>query len=106
MRHCAVQVQVDCDCVDGRTSDPKTVFQAVISHGCNQWHAIGLELGFCPEEVDDIANGVSNSADKISALFHKKIDVVGQSDATKALLEACRWIPYPIIDSVMDILSK
>ena len=63
-------------------------------------------MGYSSGQVEDITSRIPSDADKIRAVFDKKIDAVGESDATAALLEACRRIPNPIIGSVMDILSK
>ena len=86
--------------------DPEKVFQAVVSHGCNRWYSLCLQMGSSSFEVDSITSGIPNRADKIRAVFNKKIDDIGERAATEALLQACRRIPHPIIGGVMDSLSK
>jgi hypothetical protein len=85
--------------------DPEKVYQAVISRGSDRWYSLCLEMGYASGQVDDITSGIPNHADKIRAVFNKKIDAVGESAAATALLEACRSIPDPIIGGVMDILT-
>lgn len=52
-----------------------------------------------------ITSEIPSLADKIRAVYNKKIDAVGERAATVALLQACKDIPDPIFGSVMDILS-
>ena len=99
-------VYVDYDYVDDSISDPERVFKAVVSRGCDHWYSLCLQMGYSRGQVADITNGIPSNADKIRAAFDIKIDAVGESNATAALLEACRRIPNPIIGGVMDILSK
>ena len=63
-------------------------------------------MGYSSGQVEGITSRIPNDADKIRAVFNNKIDAVGESAATAALLEACKCIPNPIIGGVMDILSK
>ena len=63
-------------------------------------------MGYSSGEVEDITSGIPNHADKIRAVLNKTIDAVGERDALEVLLEACRRIRYPIIGSVMDVLSQ
>ena len=68
--------------------------------------AVAATAGLSSGQVADITGGIYNDADKIRAVFDKKIDAAGENAAVAALLEACRRIPHPIIGGVMDILSK
>jgi hypothetical protein len=63
-------------------------------------------MGFTGDTVMGITTGITSDADKIRAVFDKKISAVGQRAASKSLLEACRCIPHPIIGGVMDSLLK
>ena len=63
-------------------------------------------MGYSKGQVADITSQIPENADKIRAVFDSKIDAVGESDATKSLLEACRRISPPIIGGVIDYLSK
>ena len=63
-------------------------------------------MDYASGQVDDITSRIPSNADKIRAVFNKKINAVGESAATKALLEACTRLPHPIIGGVMDILSQ
>ena len=87
-------------------NDPEKVFQAVTMLGCDQWYSLCLLMGYASVQVDDITSRIPSNADKIRTVFNKKISAVGESAATKALLEACKSVPHPIIGGVMDILSK
>jgi hypothetical protein len=87
---------------------PKQVIDAVASVARDQWYDIGLALGFSEElvYVTHCAIGVRCGALTIQDLFDKKVNEVGITEATEALLEACRKIPFPVIDSVMGIVAK
>ena len=96
----------NCTDLGGGITYPEKVFQAVISRGCDQWYSLSFQMGYSAGQVADITSAIPSHADKIRAVFNKKIDAVGERAATAALLEACRRIPHPIIGGVMDILSK
>jgi hypothetical protein len=85
---------------------PKQLYNAVIKHGCHQWYSLCVEMGFPGDTVMATTTGIGSHADKIRALFDKKINDVGEGDAKKALLQACSCIPNPIIGGVMESLSK
>ena len=96
---------VDCGVYCVGVYDPEKVFQAVTRLGCDQWYSLCLLMGYASGQVDDITSRIPSNADKIRAVFNKKINAVGESAATEALLEACRRLPHPINGGVMDILS-
>ena len=58
-------------------------------------------MGYASSQRDNITTQVSSVANKILAIFNKKINTVGeelQEALQKALLEeACRHIPHPLL---------
>jgi ankyrin repeat protein len=84
--------------------DPEDLYKAVICRGCDQWFSICMEMGYSAATVMAFTNGMPSEADKIRAVFETKKGAVGERDAVKALLKACKRIPKPIIGGVMDNL--
>ena len=67
-------------------------------------------MGYASRQRDNITTQVPSVANKIRAIFNKKINTVGeelQVALQEALLEeACRHIPHPIIGNVISSQSK
>jgi hypothetical protein len=84
--------------------DLEDLYQAVISHGRDQWFSICLQMGYRGPTVMAFTTGMTSEADKIRAVIEKKIGAVGERAAGEALLEACKRTPDPIIGGVMDSL--
>jgi hypothetical protein len=86
--------------------DAETLFQAVVSCGCEQWYSLGIALGYSSCEMDVMTSGVLDHAGKIKVVFNRTVDHIGEKAAVERVLEACRCIPHPIIDDVVDSLLK
>ena len=85
--------------------NPDAVLSTVLQNGCDRWLSIGLKMGFTLGKVNENTSGISVGADKLKALFEIKARKVERVKAAKQLLAACRTIPQPIIEAVMDQLA-
>jgi death-associated protein kinase len=76
--------------------------QSVIDHGCSQWYAIGLELGFSDSQINQYCNDQPEHSGKLLVLLEKKLQVEGMERLEKLALDACWRIPQPIDGIVRD----
>jgi hypothetical protein len=81
------------------------VVRAVLVHGCSQWFEIGVELGFCDEEIDLYCNDKPEHSGKLLVLLEKKLKEVGLKSLEELVLKVCQKIPHPIYGIVREHLD-
>ena len=82
------------------------VVRAVLAHGCAQWYALGLELGFTDADISDHCHNKADDSNKLLVLLEKKSNEVSLEILEDLILKACRRIPRPIYGRVRDDLDK
>lgn len=89
-------------------SDDATVIRrAIVHYGKDQWYRFGLALGYNHTEIKANTDEQPNTEDKLQALISLlEQKEGGEIKAIKKLLQACRLIPSPIIESVENELKK
>ena len=82
------------------------VVRAVLAHGCAQWYALGVQLGFTDDEISKHCDNKAVDSNKLLVLLVKKSNIVSLEILEDLILEACRRIPNPIYGRVKDELDK
>ena len=82
------------------------VVRAVLAHGCAQWYALGLELGFTDAKISEHCHNKADDSSKLLVLLEKKSNEVSLEILEDLILKACRRIPRSIYGRVRDDLDK
>ena len=72
------------------------IVRAVLAHGCSQWYALGLELGFSDAEISEHCHNKPEDSNKLLVLLEKKSNEVSLEILEDLILNACSRIPRPI----------
>ena len=76
------------------------MLQAVVRCAPHEWYSIGLELGFRDGQITAMTDGLCTHAARLQKIVNQKAGDVGEQEAARLLLEACKKIPNPVIGAV------
>lgn len=85
---------------------PDQFFRVVISQGVARWYSIGCALGFGDGKIQSLTSDKPSHEDKLLAIINSRTNDVGEERTCQELYDACRTIPRPILEIVMDALKK
>ncbi len=86
--------------------DYEAVTRAVVNCGCSQWYEIGLNLGMNKDQIKSETHNKPHYTGKLHALIEARRENVAKQQTMKDLLKACRLIPQPIYDDVIQQWKK
>ncbi|XP_062499727.1 uncharacterized protein LOC134177040 isoform X2 [Corticium candelabrum] len=83
-----------------------SITRAVVHCGSSHWHEIGLRLGMNEDQIKLETRDQPRYTGKLRALIEARRAKVSEQQTIEDLLKACRWIPQPIYDDVIQQWQK
>ena len=82
------------------------MMKAVMKIAPDQWHAIGLGMGYTIGQLDADTEGLPNHGSKLLKIIRQKAAEIGRGRTRQLLLEVRKRLPNPVIAAVMEELQK